>query len=53
MKYPYKCPKCENKETVTKMMAESSREEKCSKCDTVMKRVWTAPSIATADGRKF
>ena len=41
-RYEYKCNNCNIIETVTKPMKEASREEKCSKCDTTMQRIYNA-----------
>jgi len=45
MIYPYRCVMCGHHEDVIKPAAECRREEICSYCSIVMKRVWTVPLI--------
>jgi len=52
VRYLYGCDKCKTQVEITKPSTECSREEKCKVCDTVMDRIYTAPAISTADGRK-
>jgi len=52
MIYSYKCDPCKTSTTITKPMAESSREEKCNKCHSVMSRVYEVGGIKTGDGVK-
>jgi putative FmdB family regulatory protein len=41
-KYDYKCEGCGNSTTISKPMKEVSKEERCTKCDTKLKRVFNA-----------
>ena len=45
MRYEYRCEGCEREEVVRKSHEYSDREERCSECGEVMKRVWGSPSI--------
>jgi putative FmdB family regulatory protein len=52
MIYLYECEKCKKKFEINKPMNESSREEHCGHCDSVLKRIYTSSTIKTADGVK-
>ena len=52
MVYLYECKKCEKEIQVDKPMSESDCVEHCHICGSVMDRVYSAPSINTADGTK-
>ena len=52
MIYNYKCPNCGKEQQIEKAMCDSARVERCDNCEFVMDRVYTAPSITTADGNK-
>lgn len=52
MTYIYKCPHCEKTTEIIKPMGESDHKEFCKICEGELKRVYEAPSIATADGIK-
>lgn len=39
--YDYKCKKCNKTITVTKLMSEVSRDEKCPECNEIMQRIFT------------
>lgn len=41
MIYPYACDTCEVKTEIVKSMHDSSRIEKCSTCNTVLRRIYT------------
>jgi len=47
--YEYQCPKCNVFTDVVKPMADSSSEESCPGCTTIMERVITSPRIATSN----
>jgi len=46
--YSYKCLQCGHELSVTKRIAEASREEVCPVCDGETRRVWVAPSVPRA-----
>ena len=57
MMYPYECKNkdckdCKVEVTVSKPMMESSREEKCEKCDSIMERIFKPFAMRSADGFK-
>jgi len=52
MRYLYECKKCNKTITINKPMSESSKEEHCDTCDSVIERIFVAPSIGTNDGFK-
>ena len=44
--YAYKCTECGHEFSVTKRIAEATREEACPMCGCRPRRVWSAPAIA-------
>lgn len=52
MEYVYKCPHCNKETVISKPMSQSDRIEHCEICESILQRVYNAPSIATADGIK-
>lgn len=40
--YKYECQDCQIINDIVKPMSESSREEKCDKCSTILRRIYTS-----------
>jgi putative FmdB family regulatory protein len=53
MIYRYFCKVCNKETDISKPMMEASKEEKCNKCHSVLKRIYTASSVKTSDGIKL
>jgi len=51
MNYQYKCESCGKEEVISKPVAEIDRLEKCSRCDSEMKRqIWPVGHIKNGTG---
>ena len=52
MYYVYKCTKCDKETTIERSVDERDDKAVCIYCGAEVKRIFTAPSVMTADGYK-
>lgn len=51
--YPYRCECCGITAEVIKPMFLASEEERCSKCNTILTRMWTLPHVSVPNNSGY